>query len=95
MRLSRGAAGRFTSGLRSRVGSAHSRLRLEPTALVRRWPRQVPSGFMFGTCPHNKGCPSHPGMLRRQKSILGTSTAALASDRNVPAVRQALTLPSS
>ena len=38
-----------TSGLRSAEGSAHSRLRLTPTALVRRWPRRDPSGFMLGT----------------------------------------------
>ncbi len=40
----------FTSGLRSRVGFSHSRFRFAPTALVRRWPRHVPSGFMLGTC---------------------------------------------
>ena len=38
-----------SSGLRSGLGSCHSRLRLVPAALVRRWPRREPSGFMFGT----------------------------------------------
>ena len=32
-----------TSGLRSREGSAHSRFRFAPTALVRRWPRHTPA----------------------------------------------------
>jgi hypothetical protein len=32
-----------TSGLRSSEGSAHSRFRLAPTALVRRWPRHTPA----------------------------------------------------
>ena len=39
----------LASGLTSGEGSAHSRLRLAPAALVRRWPRQVPSGQMLGT----------------------------------------------
>ncbi len=38
-----------TSGLRSGEGACHSRLRLTPSALVRRCPRRVPSGFMLGT----------------------------------------------
>ena len=38
-----------TSGLRSRVGACHSRFRFTPAALVRRWPRRDPSGFMLGT----------------------------------------------
>ena len=31
------------------LGLIHSRLRLAPAALVRRLPRTLPSGFMFGT----------------------------------------------
>ena len=44
-----------TSGDRASVGASyspvvhHSRLRLAPHALVRRWPRTAPSGFIFGT----------------------------------------------
>ena len=37
------------SGLRAASGSIHSRFRLAPAALVRRLPRTLPSGFMFGT----------------------------------------------
>ena len=35
------------------MGLSHSRFRFAPAALVRRWPRQVPSGFMLGTCPQH------------------------------------------
>jgi hypothetical protein len=38
-----------TSGERSAEGASHSRLRFTPAALVRRWPRRDPSGFMLGT----------------------------------------------
>lgn len=45
----KGAQQRHTSGLVSKLGLAHSLLRLAPAALVRRCPRQLPSGFMLGT----------------------------------------------
>ena len=41
---------RATSGLRSGVGSFHSRFRLAPTALVLRCPLMLPSGLTFGIC---------------------------------------------
>jgi hypothetical protein len=49
------AASSPTSGLRSMLGLAHSRFRLAPAALVRRWPRQEPSGLMFGTWGSGRG----------------------------------------
>ena len=44
-----GSAPVSAPGLRSAVGSAHSRLRLAPQALVRRCPRREPSGLQLGT----------------------------------------------
>ena len=49
----------FTSGLRSNVGSFHSRFRLAPAAFVLRCPLMLPSGFTFGICtdkPHLLSC---------------------------------------
>ena len=46
--------------LRSGEGSCHSRFKLAPAAFTRRWPRQLPSGFMLGTCAR------HPAVQRTQ-----------------------------
>src|SRR5438477_268202 len=51
-----------TSGLFSADGACHSRLRLTPTALVRRWPRREPSGFMLGTTRKVQSLRSTPAM---------------------------------